>query len=166
MDRIRQALGSALARGAVLVLAVVCWTAVALAGPPDPLQLAPATATGDPVADALLQLFAAFGGDWRAALTLAGLVAVANVATNLSKVPRVARWIEARGWKWTRPLLAVLAGISSGSIAAMALKMPLGPMIAIGALCGLGGIGGHELAQLRPAARRRRAQAATVSAAG
>lgn len=51
---------------------------------------------------------------------LAGISAAINALVNVSKFGPVRAFIKRKGWKWLRPVMAVLAGLVAGTIAGLA----------------------------------------------
>lgn len=78
----------------------------------------------------------AFDAGW-----LIGLIAIVNMLTNLTKVPKLKEWIPAAARKW----VAFGLGVASGLLAALATGKPLAAALMQGVIVGVGAIGTHEV---------------------
>lgn len=78
----------------------------------------------------------AFDAGW-----IIGLIAVVNLLTNLTKVPKLKDWIPSAARKW----VALDLGLASGLLAALAEGKPLLAAVLQGVIVGVGAIGTHEV---------------------
>lgn len=101
----------------------------------------------EPTVQDVIEDFKDMVNDWRTAGAVAGLIALAYLLVRLTKVGTIARYIEEKGIKWIRPLLALL--IASLTAALASLETGASPLMAAihGLLAGLAAPGLDQLFQ-------------------
>lgn len=101
---------------------------------------------------------------WEQAGTLAGLVVLVNLLTNLTKI----KWLQDRVPAAARPWIAAVLGTAGGVLTALVGGKPLPLALVSGLLIGMSAIGTHELVSTaRPKVRAaRKAAKAAMKAAG
>lgn len=80
-------------------------------------------------------------GDFRTAGLLAGMIAVVNLLTNLTKVPLVAKYVKP-AW---RPWVALGLGAVGSGLAALSSGVSIPAAVLTGLVSGFSAIGSHEL---------------------
>ena len=79
---------------------------------------------------------------------LAGISAAINLLINVTKFGPIAAFIKKKGWKWLRPVLALVAGLVAGMVAGLAEGkggVSLAIYTVVGLMSGGGAIAIHEL---------------------
>lgn len=79
---------------------------------------------------------------------LAGITAAINWLVNLTKYGPVRDFIKRKGWKWIRPILALVAGVLAGIVTGIAeglTGLALVVFVIGGAFSGAGAIAIHEV---------------------
>lgn len=79
--------------------------------------------------------------DWQTMGALAGLIALTNLLTNLTKLPVLSRFVRP-AW---RPWIAVGLGVLSATLVSMSQGMAWWMAPIVGLVSGFGSIGAHEL---------------------
>jgi hypothetical protein len=111
------------------------------------LALAQGATPESPTVDELLKQALSALSTWRSAGWIAGMLAVVNLAVNLTKFPFVDKWLSdwATRHFWLRPAIAVVFGLLSGFLGSLVTNTAWPQAIIAGLLAGLGAIGGHEV---------------------
>lgn len=79
---------------------------------------------------------------------LGGISASINMLINITKYGPVAGFIKKKGWKWLRPIMALVAGLVAGAVAGLAegkAGLALVLYVVGGTLSGGGAIAIHEV---------------------
>lgn len=87
--------------------------------------------------------------DWRVVGSVGGLAALIMLLVQLTKLKPIDDLLKAKGLKWLRPVLAVVAGVITGAAGSMAVGSGILPGAINGFFIGASAVGMHELKAAR-----------------